>query len=223
MLTLGIDDAGRGPIIGPMILAGVLLDEDIELEFKKLGVKDSKQLTPSKRENLANLIREKALTFEITITHPFEIDGKTRDGINLNSIEAIKTAEIINRINKAQANMKVVVDCPSPNIPKWQAYLINHIKNTNNLNILCEHKADVNHIAVSAASILAKSTREKEVQLIKDRIGKDFGSGYTSDPITIKFLEEYSQEHQKDGIFRETWITWKKNEAKNKQKNLLDF
>ncbi len=89
MLKLGIDDAGRGPVIGPMILAGCLIDEEQEAEFKKLGVKDSKLLTPKRREALAELVKEKAITFEITITHPNEIMQRNHVGINLNTLEAI--------------------------------------------------------------------------------------------------------------------------------------
>jgi len=222
MLYLGIDDAGRGPIIGPMILAGCLTDDSIELEFKKLGVKDSKQVTPQKREALAAEIKEKALTFEITLTSPQEITDKNRAGINLNKIEAIKSAEIINKINKGQAKIIVFIDCPSPNIPAWQKDVERYVENLENLEIHCEHKADINHISCSAASIIAKTMRDAEIEKIKERIGVDFGSGYPSDPLTCNFLKEYSEKHRKDGIFRETWQTWKDN-MKGKEQKKLDF
>ena len=206
-----------------MVLAGCLIDEETEQEFRKLGVKDSKKVTPKRREELARIIREKALTFEITLTHPNEITEKNHVGVNLNTVEAQKSAEIVNKINKAQGKILVYADCPSPNIKMWQAVLEKYIQNKENLEIHCEHKADVNHISCSAASILAKTTRDLEIEKIKKKIGIDFGSGYSSDPVTCKFLKEYSEKHKKDGIFRETWQTWK-NECKRKQqKNLLDF
>ncbi len=226
MLILGIDDAGRGPVIGPMILAGCLLDDKFESELKRLGVKDSKQVTQKRREFLAEKIKEKAETFEVAIAYPSEIDGKNHDGINLNTLEAIKAAEIINKIKKDTPGIdkiKVIVDCPSPNIEKWKSVLKSYVEDISNLEFVVEHKADFNHIACSAASIIAKSTREKEIKKIKKQIGKDFGSGYPSDPITKKFLEDYSEEHEKDGIFRQTWQTWKNNTAKKQQKNLGDY
>ena len=223
MLILGIDDSGRGPVIGPMVLARCLIDSEIEKEFKKLGVRDSKKLTARKREILAEIIKKKALSYKIAIILPREIDGKTNLGINLNKIEAIKSAEIINKVNKGFDKLKVIVDCPSPNKKKWEAFLKSHVQKKENIQFVIEHKADVNHIACSAASILAKSTREKEISKIKKRIGKDFGSGYTSDPITQKFLEEHSEKHKNDGIFRETWETWKRVRRKKEQKNLSDF
>jgi len=223
MLILGIDDSGRGPIIGPMTLAGCLIDSELELEFKEKGVKDSKKLTPMRREILAEIIKAKALSYHICIIPPQEIDGRTNNGINLNRLEAIKAAEIINHINQDFDKIKVVVDCPSPNIEKWKNTLKSYINNTSNLEFVVEHKADVNHIACSAASILAKSTREKEVLKIKKQIGKDFGSGYPSDPYTCKFLQEHAKEHKKDGIFRETWQTWKTACGKKQQKKLGEY
>ena len=99
----------------------------------------------------------------------------------------------------------------------------NQVDDTSNLKFAVEHKADINHIACSAASILAKSRREKEVKKIKKQIGVDFGSGYSSDPVTCKFLSEYAKKHKDDGIFRQTWATWKNICSKKEQKNLKEF
>lgn len=206
-----------------MILAGCLVNEEIEKEFRKLGVKDSKQVLPNKREKLAEIIKEKSLTFEITLTFPDEITDKNHAGINLNKIEAIKSAEIINKINKKQTKIIVYIDCPSPNIQAWQRYLETKIENKENLILKVEHKADVNHVSCSAASILAKTTRDAEIEKIKKQVGVDFGSGYSSDIVTCKFLKEYSHKFSKDGIFRETWQTWKSVCSEKKQKKLDEF
>lgn len=221
MLTLGIDDAGRGPVLGPMILAGCLLDKKAEIELQKLGVKDSKQLTPRRREFLANAIKEKAETFELTLTSPKEIDDKNAEGIKLNELEAEKCAKIINKINKSGRKLKIVIDCPSTSIVKWKDYLKTKIDNLSNLEISCEHKADKNHVAVAAASILAKSKREKEIAKLKLKYGDQIGSGYTSDPLTIKFVEKYANKYKDDGIFRLTWATWKKASEKRAQRKLV--
>jgi ribonuclease HII len=86
------------------------VDEKTEAKFKKLGVKDSKQLTQRRREFLEKIIKEKSETFEIVIIHPNEIDGKNAKGTNLNALEAIACARIVNRINKGYKKIKVVVD-----------------------------------------------------------------------------------------------------------------
>ena len=168
-LILGIDDAGRGPIIGPMILAGCLLTKEQSKQLKKLGVKDSKDLTPKRREFLAEKIKEIAETFETALSFPYEIDENLNNGTNLNSLEANKTAEIINKINKGFKKIKVIIDCPSISINKWKNFLKTKIQNLSNLEIVCEHKADKNYVEVSAASILAKSLREKEMDILKEK------------------------------------------------------
>ncbi len=220
-LILGIDDAGRGPVIGPMVLAGCLVNEAMEKEFKKLGVKDSKQLTPKRRAFLADVIREKAENFEVVIVYPDEIESNNISGTNLNEVEAIACAEIINRINATHkadvAKIKVVLDCPSTGINKWRNFLQTKIEDLSNLEVVCEHKADINHIAVSAASIIAKDVREKEMSILKEKYGSEIGSGYASDPYTIKFLEKHAHKYKDDGLFRKTWATWKNASAKLEQ------
>jgi len=223
MFKLGIDDAGRGPVIGPMVLAGCLIDEETEAELKKLGVKDSKQLTPKRREFLGDLIRKKAETFETVIISASEIDRLNKKGVKLNEVEAFASARIINKINKGYKKIKVVLDCPSTSIVKWQDFLKTKIKNLSNLEISCEHKADKNHISVSAASILAKSIREKEMFKLKEIYGKEIGSGYPSDPKTKKFLRQNVKKYNDKGIFRKSWSTWKMAIGNVSQKKLEDF
>ena len=221
ILTLGIDDAGRGPVIGPMVLAGCLLNEEAEKELKKLGVKDSKQLTQKRREFLSEKIKESAETFEIVVIKPLEIDGQNHDGVKLNEVEAFACAKIINKINKGFNKIKVVIDCPSVNIAKWKDFLKTKIENLSNLEVSCEHKADQNHVSVSAASILAKCIREKEMDLLKEKYGSEIGSGYCHDPLTCKFLENHAHKFKDDGIIRQTWSTWKELCAKREQRTLV--
>lgn len=224
-LTLGIDDAGRGPLIGPMILAGVLADKNTEQALKKEGVADSKQLLHPKRVLLSKLIKESALAFHVVKSNPEQIDEAIHSGLNLNTLEAMKTAEIINEINQGKLQkekIKVVVDCPSVNTSAWRKKLLEFIKHLDNLEVYCEHKADVNHPTVSAASILAKVTREEEVEKIKIKL-KEYGnpgSGYPSDPFTKEFLKKHGKELANSGIFRKSWATWKAFFPEAKQSTL---
>ncbi len=204
-----------------MVLAGVVADKKTIKEFKKLGVKDSKMLTAKRREYLAKKIRKMAEIVEVALAYPKEIDGSNKEGVNLNQLEAIKSAEIINKINKGFKKLKIIIDCPSVGIKKWQDSLKVKIEDLSNLEISCEHKADKNHAIVSAASIIAKSVREQEMGRLKDKYGKEIGSGYCSDPVTCKFLKKYANKHKKDGIFRLTWSTWKKACARLEQKKLF--
>ena len=93
------------------------------------------------------------------------------------------------------------------------------IKN-NKLNLICAHKADVNFKIVSAASILAKVTRDREVEKIKKKYG-NIGSGYMADPITKKFFDENFEKHPE--IFRKTWTPYKNHVNNKNQKKLDEF
>jgi ribonuclease HII len=223
MLILGIDDAGRGPLIGPMVLAGVLLKREDEKFLKNKGVDDSKVLEHKKRIELAKIIEEKAVDFETVVSSPIEIDEAV-NGINLNTLEAKKAADIINIIKKDHKNDKimVIIDCPSVNTDAWKLTLLRFVDSGENLEIFCEHKADANHVSVSAASILAKVEREKQVDIIRQKYG-DFGSGYPSDPYTKEFLSKNGAKLKNSGIFRKTWSTWKKLFPDNKQSTLEGF
>ncbi len=223
-LILGIDDAGRGPLIGPMVLAGVLMKKEDETFLKKQGVNDSKQLSQIVRVRLAEVIRNTVVDDEVVISQPEEIDKAIKDKVNLNTLEAMKVAEIINSLVEGRKeSIKVIVDCPSTNISAWRKTLISFIKNSSHLDVVCEHKADVNHVSVSAASILAKVRREEEVEKLKSKFKEygDLGSGYPSDPVTKDFLNKNGKELKDSGIFRKSWATWKSLFPESKQQKTL--
>src|SRR3989338_3939179 len=185
MLICGIDEAGRGPVIGPMVMCGVLVEESDLPKLKSLGVKDSKLLTKKTREKLFEKIKEIAKSYEIIIVEPKEIDDALEsDSLNLNWLEAHKSAEIINKLKPD----KVTVDSPSNNCRAYTIYL-KKLLNCE-VELECIHKADLKHVYVGAASVLAKVTRDREMDKIQKKYGNT-GPGYMSNPITQKFLEKH--------------------------------
>ena len=221
-LIIGIDDSGRGPLIGDMVLAGVLLDKKSEESLKESGIKDSKLLSHPTRIKLSEIIKKTVLSYCIIKATPQQIDFEVNEGKNLNTLEAKKMAEVINRLNTKKDKIEVIVDCPSVNISAWTKTLLSFIESPENLNIKCEHKADLNHLVVSAPSILAKVEREEVVSKLKKQYG-DFGSGYPSDPKTKQFLKEHGKKFKDSGIFRKSWQTWKKLFPEKEQNTLNDF
>lgn len=234
-LVIGVDDAGRGCLIGNMVLAGVLMHPDYQPELKEQGIKDSKLLSPKQREELVSKIKEKIIHHKIFMATPVEIDTGMGEGLNLNQVEALAAASIINELVQElsisqKQNLKIILDCPSINTEGWKMQLLEYVKEKSLASkILCEHKADFNHPVVSAASILAKVTRDAEIEKIKLELGKDFGSGYPSDPKTIEFLRNNVNNPSLKGIFRESWSTFreakiasqvKENIKSNKQTTL---
>ena len=217
VLVLGIDEAGRGPIIGSLFIAGALFEEKDISKLKELGVKDSKLLSHKKRILLAKEIKKIAKKYKIIQVKPEEIDKAVNHdhGLNLNWLEAHKTVQLINELKPDKA----IIDCPSPNIKKYKEFLYNLINNKK-VELIVEHKADLHHLPCSAASILAKCVREEEVEKLKKKNG-EIGPGYTSNPITQKFVKENFDKYPE--IFRKSWMTWKNHYQAKKQRKLDEF
>ncbi|MBN2421008.1 ribonuclease HII, partial [Candidatus Woesearchaeota archaeon] len=100
MFVCGIDEAGRGPVIGPLVICGVLASEEQEKQLMEMGVKDSKMLTPIQRERMFEKIIKIVEKYEIVVIEPKEIDDAVngKDSLNLNWLEAVKSAQIINKL-----------------------------------------------------------------------------------------------------------------------------
>ncbi|MBW3013270.1 ribonuclease HII [Candidatus Woesearchaeota archaeon] len=220
VLIAGIDEAGRGPCIGPMVISGVSIDETKLSELSRLGVKDSKLLTAERREELAKEIRKLASDYKTILIEPEEIDrALMHPSMNLNKLEAVKTAEIIAFLNPAQ----VIIDCPQVNTKAYKFEIRNYLDSHINPAMLAENKADENYVIVGAASILAKVTRDEMIEKIKKELGVDFGSGYSSDPKTIIFLEENWENEQYGRIFRKSWDSFKKQQLAKSQTKLAEW
>jgi len=179
----GIDEAGRGAVIGPMVVAGVLLDSSRVEELTRIGVKDSKELTPGVRAELSKLIRDLAERVEVIVVEAEEVDRSTRrsGSSGLNQLEAEIFARIIDELKPDAA----YIDLPSTKYEKFRE-LIEGVT-AHRCALILEHKADKRYPIVAAASIIAKHERDKRIELLKTELG-DFGSGYPSDPKTREFL-----------------------------------
>ncbi len=218
ILICGIDESGRGPVVGPLVMCGLLVKEEDEKELIKLEVKDSKLLTKARREYLFDKIKDISYKAEIIVIYPDEIDHavNNHDGLNLNKLEARKSAEIINLLKPDKA----IIDAPSNNVKSYKEYLSGFVKKKN-IELVLEHKADLNYPIVSAASILAKVTRDAEIEKIKKKIKIDFGSGYMADPKTVSFLEKYYEKYP--DLFRKSWMPYQNMMNKKFQSKLEDF
>lgn len=211
--TLGIDEAGRGPVIGPMVIAGCVTTPELDIELAAVGVKDSKMITPKKRELLFEIIKKKVVHHIVVLT-PEDIDNREKSGLNLNQLEAVTGIKIMAEIQKKSDCRSVIFDSPSNNPAAFTQYIHSFLKES--WHIRSEIKADRNHICVSAASILAKVTRDRIIDELQSTLQKklgapvQIGSGYPSDPITVAFLQKYwnSVPFMPGGIFRKTWASY---------------
>ncbi|UCC91775.1 MAG: ribonuclease HII [Candidatus Aenigmatarchaeota archaeon] len=218
-IICGVDEAGRGAVLGPLVLAGVSINEKDLPKLKKLGVRDSKELTPEQRERLSERIEKVAKDVIVLKVGPCKIDSYSRQGVNLNRVEAMKMCAIIDflSVNKAY------VDGPELNLGKFKRILAKMLKNETDLVV--EHKADVNYPVVSAASIIAKVERDNEMGELRKKYGVD-GTGYPSDERTINWMKAYLKENKKfptEGLVRHTWITTKDMLGDHRQIRLGNF
>jgi|SRR5271157_23943 len=186
MLVAGVDDAGRGAVIGPLVIAGVLIREEDLQELKQLGVKDSKLLSPHRRETLEVDIRRIAVSWNLVKLSPREVDVVVNSGRKLHKLNYLE-AQTMAKVIEALKPDKVYVDASDVVEERFK----HHIQECMSLkvDIVSEHKADRNYVVVGAASILAKVARDAEIAELAKTLGY-FGSGYPSDPRTMKFLKE---------------------------------
>ena len=200
---IGVDEAGRGPVIGPMVIAGVKLESESQnQQLLDLGVRDSKKCTPKQRFWLSSELR-KNYKFTIKIISASEIDVR-RTHQTLNALEGEWFAEVINRLSPEQ-DSTIIADSADANEKTFMHYIETRI-NTK-CTIISVHKADEHYPVVAAASILAKAERDRLVAALAKELGVELGSGYPSDPITVKFLENWIKE--KGDLPPHTRHSWK--------------
>jgi len=186
LMICGIDEAGRGPVIGPIVIAGVKIDDDNVL--RKLQVKDSKKHSPHRREVLFKQIVEVVDDYRVVYLKPSEID-EMRKRFTLNQIELRAFADLM-KILCSDIYYVDAVDVDDERFGEELSKLLPF-----DAEIISEHKADERYPVVSAASIVAKVKRDAEIRKIakelEPELGLPLGSGYPADPITQKFIGEW--------------------------------
>jgi len=206
-LVGGVDDAGRGCIIGPLVLAGVAVEESKLSKLVEIGVRDSKTLSPAARARLYPLIKDLAYKVVSVKVPPEEVDkyvARRKKFIRLNLLEAEAAAKVIEEL---EADL-VYVDAPDTEPERFKRNVVALLRRK--VEVISEHKADKTYPIVSAASIIAKFERDAEIARLRERYG-DFGSGYPADPTTIAFLRDWLAKHGETPPFaRKTWKTWKR-------------
>lgn len=192
-MRIGIDEAGRGCLIGPMVVAGVALTEVALERLKKSGVKDSKKLTRKERERLFELIVSESEGVAIAKALPEEIDAE-----NLNRLTYSKVIEIIDALSWVNPEV-VTVD----KVGRETEVIQTIRKHGFSPNVV--HKADELFVEASSASIVAKVIRDRIIDSLKKDFG-DFGSGYPSDRKTVQWLLNLvSRGDEPPNIIRRSW------------------
>jgi len=218
-MICGADEAGRGPCFGPLVVAGILVENDTELI--RIGVKDSKQLTPKKREQIAPQITRLVTKYELTILPAADIDD-LRKTMTINQLEVFMFSKIIEKLKPDIC----YVDAADVNEERFGRDILSHL--SFKPQMISRHKADEMYPIVGAASILAKVTRDEHVrriaQELEPKLNLPLGSGYPADPTTKKFLETWvSRFGSLPPHVRRSWETCQKLISEQKTKRLDEF
>jgi ribonuclease HII len=212
MLIAGVDEAGRGCVIGPLVVAGVMMKAENLPILTELGVKDSKLLTAEKRELLYPVILQLVEKYHTIKVMPYQIDKvveSLRKLHKLNRLEAQTMAQVIEVLKPDEA----YVDAADTVEHRFG----NHIKECLKIEtrIISKHKADRIYPIVSAASIIAKVERDREVAILRLEHG-DFGSGYLTDEKTMVFLKMLLEKNEDYPDFvRKSWKPAKKAKSEH--------
>ncbi len=216
LLICGIDEAGRGSVLGPLVIAGVNIKNNDIKKLEEIGVRDSKALTRKKRGFLFDKILD--ISEFVCI---YKIDCKTIDENvyqrKLNKLEGGIMSTIIKYL---EADVAYVDSC-DVNINRYTNYLKSNLDLKNNTSVIAMHKADRINPAVSAASIIAKVTRDREIQILEENF-QNIGSGYPSDKKTMYFIHNWIKEYKEFPNFvRKSWKPVR--EIICKQSKIYDF
>ncbi len=195
MQVCGVDEAGRGSMLGPLVVAGITISRSKINLLKKLGVRDSKKLSPVTRERLYKKIIEVVDDYHVIRIPPRIID-KSVSNHSLNHLEAKYMAKVISKLSPSTA----FVDSCDVNSKRFGKEIS---KLTSNTKIRSYHHADSKFITVSAASILAKVSRDRAITRLSKKY--DIGSGYPSDPKTKVFVKKSIRRNQNLTFLRKSW------------------
>lgn len=208
-----MDEAGKGSVLGPMVIAAVGVSS--ENVFAEVEVADSKLLSPRVRERLYITIRKRFRVATVRID-AHEID-EIRTGMTMNACVARAHAQAIDKLSPAIA----YVDACDVNAFRYADMVKSHLEKR--CEIVSEHNADRTFKVVSAASIVAKVTRDRAITALSKKYG-EIGSGYPSDPVTIAFLSAYIDEYKcPPPIARKSWKTIISLVGKKQQSQLSQF
>ncbi|NYT01470.1 MAG: ribonuclease HII [Methanosarcinales archaeon] len=201
MLLLGIDEAGKGPVIGSMFVAGVVVAEEDLFDFAAIGVKDSKLLPPARREVMEKRIISLAREHYVLEVSCQMID-ELRQVMTMNEIMVRAHAQVLSRLQADRA----MLDASDVKAGRF-AERVKAASGTS-MEVLAEHKADRNHMVVAAASILAKVRRDRSIRELEASLSCKIGSGYPSDQDTMRFLENWVKENNElPPCSRKSWAT----------------
>ncbi len=198
---LGLDEAGRGSVVGPLVVGAFLVEPEGVDRLLEIGVADSKLLSAQQRERIF-LTLPSIGECDAIVLPPREIDAYVARG-HLNQLEARAFGALVARLGPDE----VRADACDPDARRF-ARTISRWAGPTPARIVARHHFDRDDPIVGAASIVAKVRRDRAIERLRRQLGTELGSGYPSDPRTIDFLRErLAVEVGVPGYVRASWAT----------------
>ena len=215
---VGIDEAGRGPVIGPLVICAYVIEHEKHQDLKKMGAKDSKLLSRNQRETLYPQLKKIAADIKVKHLSAAEID-ELRKSMSLNVIEQQIMLKLTKEVKHDLEG--IYIDAADVNEKRFGLVFEKEFPKA---KVISKHQADKHFPVVSAASIIAKVERDREIESLALKVGEDIGSGYPADPKTKSFLKKYYSKHKKFPPYvRESWDTTKKIKKEFANSKLTDY
>lgn len=219
MIISGGDEAGRGAVFGPLVVSIVAIKKEHEQKLSEIGVRDSKMLSKARREELYAKIKKSALEVLVDLIYPEDINNAMQNNISLNELEAVRFSKLFDALKNHSSIL--YLDSPDViahkfgmrvNIYSSKTTKVDGVKTTREkgiqyTKIVAEHKADSRYPVVSAASIIAKVTRDNAVKQLEKELGITVGSGYPSDQKTVEAVKANFKNPAFKKHIREYWVT----------------
>lgn len=216
MERFGIDEAGKGPVLGPMIAASVVVPDESVLPE---GIDDSKRLTPARREEFAAALRaDDRIAVEVAAIEPARIDDPDTD---MNTLTVAAHAEAATGV--VGEGMRGICDAADADAGRFARRVEKRLPD---VDLVAEHRADETHRVVGAASVIAKVERDARIRALEAEYAEygAVGSGYPSDPTTREFLASYVADHgELPACARASWSTCEDVLAAADQRTLSEF
>jgi ribonuclease HII len=207
-IVVGADEAGRGLIIGPMVIGACAVDDSVKQKFEIIGIQDSKNYSShNKIRAHAELIKKESLAWSIKTLSAEVLTNYNKNGMSMDEAEAYAFFRAIEDIAKK------VPEIAEYQVDNFQAVgklrsLLKENKSTENVKLIVTPRAEKEFIAVGAGSVLARNASLEELREIRAKYG-DFGSGSTNDKKTINWLKQYYKKNHSwpKKIVRVYWKT----------------
>jgi ribonuclease HII len=183
MRVVGVDEAGRGSFLGPLVVGGFAVDDSEVDALRACGARDSKQLSPSAREEVYARIAHLGTLASVALS-PRTVDRAVKDG-GLNELEADAFGQVIRKLGCEEAR----VDACDTNEARFGRRVA--LRAGPGIRVVARHHADRDDPVVGAASIVAKVRRDRAIARLRTSLGGGIGSGYPSDAQTVAFVRAH--------------------------------